>query len=210
MMSTSSAVPRGATENERRRPGGERNARALQRDPTIRRRPSKDSAPFLASSVVDLREEALERLYRARYTRFRDGLATVTGSYDTAHDVVQDAFAHALTRRNSFRGDGSLEGWVWRIAFRLALRRRSEPAEGWLVETIVADVVDPARDPQLTEALRTLPPRKRLLVFLHYFADLPYAEIARICGISEGTVGATLAQARSALRQVVDLEEVQT
>jgi RNA polymerase sigma factor (sigma-70 family) len=158
---------------------------------------------------VDSREEALERLYRARYARFRDGLATVTGSYDAAHDVVQDAFAHALARRGSFRGDGSLEGWVWRIAFRLALRRRSYRREGGLTEGVVTDVVEPERDPRLAEALRALPPRKRLLVFLHYFADLSYAEIARVCGISEGTVGATLAQARSALREVLDKEEVQ-
>jgi DNA-directed RNA polymerase specialized sigma24 family protein len=45
--------------------------------------------------------DELERLYRERYARFRDGLAPVTGSYDTAHDVVQDAFATAFVRRRS-------------------------------------------------------------------------------------------------------------
>jgi DNA-directed RNA polymerase specialized sigma24 family protein len=74
---------------------------------------------------MDDKEAALERLYRERYTRFRDGLATITGSYDTAHDVVQDAFAKALVKRRGFRSDGSLEGWVWRIAFRLALKERA-------------------------------------------------------------------------------------
>ena len=48
---------------------------------------------------MDPGEKALEKLYRERYARFRDGLATVTGSYDTAHDIVQDAFAHALVKR---------------------------------------------------------------------------------------------------------------
>jgi RNA polymerase sigma-70 factor (ECF subfamily) len=167
----------------------------------------KDHPPALASSVVEERAAALERLYRARYSRFRDGIATVTGSYETAHDVVQDAFAHALTRRASFRGEGSLEGWVWRIAFRLALRRRSDPPAGWLAEDIAADVVEPERDPELAQLLRALPPRRRLVVFLHYFADLSYADIALICGISKGTVGATLAQARSELREVLDREE---
>jgi RNA polymerase sigma factor (sigma-70 family) len=38
------------------------------------------------------------------------------------------------------------------------------------------------------------------MVFLRYFADLSYSEIAEVVGISEGTVAATLAQARSALR----------
>jgi DNA-directed RNA polymerase specialized sigma24 family protein len=36
-------------------------------------------------------------------------------------------------------------------------------------------------------------------VFLRYFADLSYAEIADVCGVAEGTVSASLAQARALL-----------
>ena len=53
----------------------------------------------------------------------------------------------------------------------------------------------------LAEALRSLPPKRRLIVFLRYFADLSYAQIAELCAVSEGTVGATLAQARAALEE---------
>ena len=156
---------------------------------------------------MDPGEEALEQLYRERYARFRDGLATVTGSYDTAHDIVQDAFAHALVKRKGFRGEGSLEGWVWRIAFRFALKeRRRGGARG--LDAVEATTVDPQRDPELAAALQELPARKRLIVFLHYFADLSYGEIAEICAISEGTVGATLNQARAALREALEREEV--
>jgi RNA polymerase sigma-70 factor, ECF subfamily len=156
---------------------------------------------------MDDTEAALEQLYRERYGRFRDGLATITGSYDTAHDVVQDAFAQALVKRRGFRGEGSLEGWVWRIAFRLALKeRRRRPA----VESVEPSVVEPERDPELAAALQQLPARKRLVVFLHYFADLSYGEIAELCAISEGTVGAALNQARSALREALEREEVRS
>jgi RNA polymerase sigma factor (sigma-70 family) len=156
---------------------------------------------------MDETEEALERLYRERYGRFRDGLATITGSYDTAHDVVQDAFAQALVKRRRFRGEGSLEGWVWRIAFRLALNERRRRG-AWTLESLEPSVVEPARDPELAAALQRLPARKRLIVFLHYFADLSYGEIADVCAISEGTVGATLNQARAALREALEPQEV--
>lgn len=155
---------------------------------------------------MDRKAEALERLYRERYARFRDGLAPITGSYDTAHDVVQDAFATAFARLRSFRGDGSLEGWVWRIAFRLALRRQGRDLA--LLGDDGPAVVQPERDPELAAVLRKLPPQRRLIVFLYYFADLPYSDIARVCGISEGTVGASLNQARAALREVLEREEV--
>ena len=58
----------------------------------------------------------------------------------------------------------------------------------------------------LAEAVAALPPRRRLIVFLHYFADLAYPEIAKLCGVSDGTVAATLAQARAELYELLDKE----
>jgi DNA-directed RNA polymerase specialized sigma24 family protein len=35
-------------------------------------------------------------------------------------DVVQEAFATAVRKRRSFRGDGPLEAWGWRIVLDTA------------------------------------------------------------------------------------------
>jgi RNA polymerase sigma-70 factor, ECF subfamily len=155
----------------------------------------------------------IERLYRRRYLAFRNGLAPVVGSYDEARDVVQEAFARALRSIGDFRGAGSLEGWVWRIALRIAFERcRQRQAPAKLSEAL--DLLDPHlierdRDPELAEAIRDLPPRKRLVLFLRYFADLSYAEIAEVAGISQGTVAATLSQARAALMERLSMEGAQ-
>ena len=154
---------------------------------------------------MDERARSIEAVYRARYANFRKALATITGSWESAHDVVQEAFAEALAQRASFRG-GSLEAWIWRVALRTAYRRaggENASANGAAVEPMV---VEPERDPHLAAALRRLPPRRRLIVFLRYFGDLSYADIAAACGISEGTVAATLAQAREELE--LTLKEV--
>ena len=159
---------------------------------------------------MDERTRALERLYRDRYVAFRNTLATVTGSYNSARDVVQEAFARALRERRSWRGDGSLEAWVWRIAFRTALeQRKARHAQPGTNGSLDPALPEPARDPDLAAAVRRLPPRKRLVVFLHYFADLSYAEIAQALGISEGTVAATLSQARATLAAALDPEGAQ-
>ena len=134
------------------------------------------------------------------------------GSSDAARDVVQEAFAQALRDRHAYRGDGSLAGWVWQIAFRTALRaRRNGGRELTLDELVEAAPVPRAeRDPELAEAVRRLAPRRRLVVYLRYFADLPYAEIASLLDISEGTVAATLSQAHAELlEQLRDKEAVQ-
>src|ERR671936_1826610 len=139
----------------------------------------------------------IEALYRTSYLRYRNALATVTGSYESARDAVQQAFAQAIANRAGFRGEGSLSAWVWKIALRHALALREEFADAELNGSFDPDLVEPSSDPALSAALRTLPPRRRLVVFLRYFAELSYAEIADVVGISEGTVAATLSQARA-------------
>jgi RNA polymerase sigma-70 factor (ECF subfamily) len=114
-----------------------------------------------------------------------------------------------LRDREQYRGDGSLAAWVWRIAFRIALgNRRNGRRELALDELVEASPLPPPeRDPGLAQALRRLSPQRRLIVFLRYFAELPYADIASLCGISEGTVAATLAHARADLQRDLEREE---
>jgi RNA polymerase sigma-70 factor (ECF subfamily) len=146
----------------------------------------------------------LEQLYRDRYTGFRNALAPVAGSREAAHDAVQEAFAIALRKRRELRRRESLAPWVWQIAFRLALRERRRARLEELPHDL--SILEPERDPALAAAIRALPPRRRLVVFLRYFAGFSYAEIAEALEIEEGTVAATLAQAHAALHD--DLAEV--
>ena len=152
---------------------------------------------------MDERARAIEALYRERYVGFRNALATVTGSHETARDAVQEGFARALANRRQFRGDGSLAAWVWRIALRAALEARGE-GEVSVDEVLDPRLVAPERNPSLSAALASLPPRRRLIVFLRYFADFSYADIAAACDVSEGTVAATLAQAHEALAATLE------
>ena len=145
----------------------------------------------------------LEDLYREKYFGFRNALATITGDQQSAHDVLQEAFVRAIKKQKSFRGEGTLAGWVWRIAFRLALRQKqrrpllldSDPD----LSILDPSLPEPSLHPELALAIRELPPRQRLFVFLRYFADLEYSDIAEACGVSVGTVGAALTTARETL-----------
>lgn len=159
---------------------------------------------------MDARERAIESLYRERYLRFRNTLATITGSYDSARDVVQEAFLRALKQRRSLRDDQALEMWVWRIALRAAYesRRKVSAPETASNSRVEPMPVEAERDPALADALRRLPPRRRLIIFLRYYADLSYAQIAELCEVSEGTVAATIAQAQAKLAETLRRDEV--
>ena len=139
----------------------------------------------------------IEQLYRERNVGFRNALAPIVGSRELARDVVQEAFATALREQRRLRHMESLAPWVWKTAYRIALRERRHAN----ATELPADqaIIDVERDPALAAAIRTLPPQRRLILFLRYFADFSYAEIAEALDISEGTVAATLTQARTAL-----------
>jgi RNA polymerase sigma-70 factor (ECF subfamily) len=149
----------------------------------------------------------LERLYRERYPVFlRVARATVRDEVAAA-DAVQDAFVQAVRNRRSYRGEGTLEAWVWRMVVNAARKRRGD-----LPRTLPepAEVADPSRngfgDP-VRAAAAVLPERQRLVLFLRYYADLDYAAIAAILDIKEGTVGATLNAAHAALRGLLEEAE---
>lgn len=170
----------------------------------------KEPSPSIVSGVVRADPEAIETVYRTRQHGFRNALATVTGSYDSARDAVQEGFAIALAKRSQFRG-GSLEAWIWRISLSCALDGRRSArrlALNGVPDELDPQLPDPVGDPELASAVRTLAPRQRLMVFLRYYADLSYAQIAESCGVSEGTVAAALAQARAALLEALDPEGI--
>lgn len=149
--------------------------------------------------------EDLEALYRSRFEVFARVAASVTGDGERARDAVQEAFATAVRKRRSFRGDGPLEAWVWRIVLNAARSdaRRSTPS---------FDHVEPfasnghaEEDAELRIALARLPERQRTAVFLRYYADLDYAAIAESLGVSTGTVAATLNAAHTSLRSRLEV-----
>ena len=153
---------------------------------------------------------AIESLYRARYRQFLRVATAIVGDEAAGHDAVQEGFALALQECRSFRGDGPLEGWVWRVVSNAALGvRRAQMA----LREAPDSVADPAsRNGHVDEVgVRTwvaaLPERQRLAVYLRYYADLDYRAIASALDVEVGTVSATLSAAHQALRR--SLEEVE-
>jgi RNA polymerase sigma-70 factor (ECF subfamily) len=139
--------------------------------------------------------EELEALYRERLAEFTRAAVAIAGDEESGRDAVQEAFAKALRKRRRFRGEGTLEAWVWRIvlnAARDAGRRKRR-------KLAAASPVDMRAD-ELGLPLDLLTERQREVLFLHYYADLDYGTIADALDISSGTVGATLSAARQTLR----------
>jgi RNA polymerase sigma factor (sigma-70 family) len=150
----------------------------------------------------------LEALYRARYRQFVR-VATAIAGEERAHDVVQEAFARAIRSSSSYRGEGTIEAWLWQVLINAARAERSARADTSSLEDDEVPVVGnghPTDDLDIRAWVVSLPERQRLAVFLRYYADLDYRAIGAALEIEVGTVSATLSAAHTALRR--SLKEV--
>ena len=151
---------------------------------------------------MDVTIAAIEEVYRRRYARFLRVATALTGDRERAHDAVQEAFARAIRSRFSFRGEGSLEGWLWRTLANVCMDERRAAARVPPAEPPSAN--GRAEDwPELRAAVAALPERQRLILFLRHYADLDYETIAAAAGVERGTVAATLHAAHAALRKAM-------
>jgi RNA polymerase sigma-70 factor, ECF subfamily len=151
--------------------------------------------------------EQLEAVYRSRLAEFRRVASAIVADVERGRDSVQEAFVTAVRRRSSFRGDGPLEAWLWRIVISHARdEARRRPALALTPDASISMNGTAAADGRLAAAVAALSERQRLVLFLRYYADLDYAAIARTLDIAPGTVAATLNKIHAALRQ--SLEEV--
>ncbi len=141
--------------------------------------------------------------FTALYLREVDGqvrrASLLTGSAETAHDLVHDAFVEVYRRWDDLREPGPYLG-------RSVLNRCRDHArrEATVRRKLPLLLPDPAPgDEDLWDALQALPFNHRAAVVLRYYHQLPQEEIAELLGCRPGTVGPWLQRGLRALRKAL-------
>ena len=146
----------------------------------------------------------IEAIYRDRFAAFAVSATALLRDSDAALEVVQEGFARALRRRRSFRGEGSLEAWIWRIVLNLARdRQRAAGADRAHMTRELREDASTPPDDSVRARLRALPERQRIAVFLRYYGGMSYEEIADLMGTSEDTARANVYQGTKKLREMM-------
>jgi len=173
----------------------------------------------LAAAIVAGDRDAFRLLVERESGPIVRACARVLGDCVPAEDVAQECFVIAHRLIGSWRGEGSLHGWLLRIAINRALRVVKSQRPHLSLEDEagqplpipggsepLADVLVAERDRLVRHAVSSLPEPYRETIVLRYFGELSIAEIASQTGRPIGTVkthlGRGLIRLRPALAEV--------
>ena len=163
----------------------------------------------------DRTAEAFDEFFRQSHRGLVGLVLAMVGDAETARDLAQEAMLRALRDWHRVSRLERPDMWVRRVTVNLAIdarrRRVREIREvqrrSLAEETMTVDVA--AEHSPLWQAVRGLPDRQRAAIVLRYVDDLSVPEIALVLEVAEGTIKASLSQARAALAQrLADAVEV--
>jgi RNA polymerase sigma-70 factor (sigma-E family) len=159
--------------------------------------------------------ESFETWARARQQTLVRWAFVVTGDFQRAEDLVQEAFVRAAVRWDTLR-DGNPDAWVRTVVFRDNVswwrrhRRERLTDEPYSGSTTGADTEAAL---VLHAAWATLTRAQRAVLVLRYVADLSVADTAATLGVTDGTVkrqtSVALARLRETAPELHDLLEEQ-
>lgn len=206
----------------RRSPGDARPERAAVAGPLP---PASDPYAALVREASSGDPAAMERLLtRAQEVAWRFSMA-VCGRPDDAEDAMQEALLKTYRYSQRIREPEAFRPWLHRTVKNACLMsRRKRVHEPKRVESLdgardgadapAVDPVDPGRNPEqlavnsglrahLHDALATLPPSSRAIVFLREMQGLSTREVAEVMGLTEANVKQRLSRARKALQSAL-------
>jgi RNA polymerase sigma-70 factor, ECF subfamily len=179
--------------------------------------PSQQATQDLADEAELVRRcqagerEAQDLFYRRFRRQVAANLFRVLGQRVDLDDLVQDVFVIAFRGLARFRGEARLSTWLYRICVNVALgriRSKTRRPPALLMANPVSDAVEsspPSPEQALRQqqdrervyrALEAMPPKKRIVLYLHEIEGLDLKEIAYIVEAHPVTVRTRLFYAR--------------
>lgn len=138
------------------------------------------------------------------------------GDRALAEDILQEGFITLFTRIDSYKGEGSFEGWARRIFVTTALmslRKKDalkmsdelEAARG--LKTDAVSAIEHIGYQELMELVMTLPPGFRTVFNMYAIEGYSHKEIADSLGITETTSRTQFSRARAWLQAKIKERE---
>lgn len=153
----------------------------------------------LAADARAGNRKAFDELVRLNKDKMFTLVYRMTGDREAALDLLQDTFFTAFKELAGFRRESQFSSWLYSIASRKTLNYLSRKKllsflplggkEACEPSYNMADNVESSEiDAGIKKAVKSLPPKQKIVFTLRFFDQLAFAEIAEILGKSVSTV----------------------
>jgi len=169
------------------------------------------TTPEASITTTSALKPALERLFHEHSNMLYRTAYGMVGNHADAEDVLQTLFLRLLKRdlpQDLLRNPA---GYLYRAAVNGSIsvirsRRRLVPVEHDLFDAAIDD--QPSRGAEdlhrrLMEAIANLNPKDTQVLVLRYVHDRSDAQIARLLGVSRGTIAMRLFRSRLRLKKLI-------
>ncbi len=154
---------------------------------------------------------ARKQLYERYAGKMMSVCLRYIGDRETARDLLHDGFIRLFGKINTFKGDGSFEGWVRKLFVNTALehlRKKHEAVGNYEESFAVAQEVDYSAvekmsADELMEKIGNLPDGFRMVFNLYAIEGYSHQDIAELLNITESTSRSQYARARSCLQEMI-------
>jgi RNA polymerase sigma-70 factor (ECF subfamily) len=138
--------------------------------------------------------------------------AAMTGSVDSALDVLQDVWIRVFRGIRKLKDPGALRPWLYSITHGIAVDRIRRNYAREQAEKVQYKDFHETEEPSFAEedaarihaALNQIGLLHREVLVLHFLEDLSLAEIAKVVGCSEGTVKSRIHYAKRQMKQILE------
>lgn len=138
-----------------------------------------------------------ETFYESTWPALASYALSLTRDHAVAADLAQEACVRVYVRWRLLRDP---RAFAYRVVTNLARDRwRHEATARAAMRDLLDERVVAGPDAGVLDAIKRLPEPQRVVVALHYYADLSVADVARVVGKPVGTVKSRLFDARAAL-----------
>ena len=152
-----------------------------------------------------------EQLYQRFSSRMYAVCLRYAGNAEEAEDILQEGFIKIFKKLDSFRSEGSFEGWIRRIFVNTAIehfrrKRYLQPVtekEENTIEGKYISVLDELAEQDILSLVQNLSPGYRTVFNMYVVEGYTHKEIADLLGISEGTSKSQLSRAKVILQELV-------
>jgi RNA polymerase sigma-70 factor (ECF subfamily) len=129
---------------------------------------------------------------------------------EDAEELTMETFFRIYRNAGTFRGESKVSSWVFGIARRVCLEHLKEKNKSIkTLELYEGDAVSEGspinEDVELVrKAIEKLAPYEREVLFLAYYEELPYEDIAKVLDIPVGTVKSRVFNAKAKLKRIIE------